>query len=188
MNIYENCPQIETERFLIRLIRPEDSSDLMEVYSDKLVLPYFNSDNCHGSNFYCEKKEYMDESIKYWLLEYHENHGFVRFSIIDKSINKAIGTIEIFKRISEDFFTNCGLLRLDLRRDYEKASAIFSILDLVVPPIFTWFDCSMIATKAPIYAIERIEGLRRMNFIKSDESLVGFDGRKYYDYWIITKE
>ena len=52
MNIYENCPVLENEKFIIRLFKNEDCDDLLEVYSDKNALPFFNSDNCDGDNFY----------------------------------------------------------------------------------------------------------------------------------------
>ncbi len=165
-----------------------DSKDLFEVYSDPLVLPFLNSDNCHGSNFYCSKQEYMDETIKYWLKEYYETQGFVRFSILDKKIKKAIGTIEVFHRDAKDYFTNCGLLRLDVARAYEKAECIQEILSLCIDSFYELFHCDMIATKAPLYAIERIEALKHLNFIYQTAPLIGHDGRKYYDYWKLSKK
>ena len=45
MNIYEQCPEFESERFLFRLFQNEDCDDLLKVYSDKNALPFFNSDN-----------------------------------------------------------------------------------------------------------------------------------------------
>lgn len=188
VSIYEKCPVLENESFKIRLIEESDADDLWSVYSDKFALPFFNSDNCHGTNFYCEKKEYVTESIKYWLMEYHETKGFVRFSIIDKKSNKAIGTIEMFKREAEDYFDQCGLLRLDLRSDYEETKIIHSILSLVTEPFYSWFECEKIATKAAVYAVDRIEALKESGFIKSDEPLVGTQNMiKYYDYWIIEE-
>ena len=53
--VYENCPILETDCFLIRRIEEQDAEDLLEVYSDLNALPFFNSDNCHGSNFYITK-------------------------------------------------------------------------------------------------------------------------------------
>lgn len=41
----------------------------------------------------------------------------------------------------------------------------------------------MIATKAPVYAVERIEALQKAGFSLSEEPLVG-EHRQYYDYWI----
>lgn len=40
--------------------------------------------------------------VRCWLIEYHENRGFVRFSIVDTKQERAIGTIEMFRRESED--------------------------------------------------------------------------------------
>ena len=188
MNVYENCPTIENKRYLIRLIQKEDSKDLFEVYGDKFALPFFNSDNCHGSNFYCSKLEYMDETIKYWLMEYHETHGFVRFSIYDKKINKVIGTIEIFHRDANDFYNNCGLLRLDLGCRYEKTEVIYDVLSIIIHPFYEWFNCEMIATKAPVYAVDRIEALKKIGFSFSKEPLIGHDGKQYYEYWILNKK
>ncbi len=187
MNIFEHCPILENEKYQVRLIEPKDAVDLWKVYGDKLVLPFFNSDNCHGSNFYCSNLIDMENTIKYWLIEYHEYKGFVRFSILDKQENQVIGTIEMFKREAKDFFTNCGLLRLDLRRDYENQNCIEQILGLITVPFFTWFNCDKIATKAPIFAVERIEALKKAGYLKSEEILIGHDGKQYYDYWIIYK-
>lgn len=57
MNIYEACPTLEGERFLLRSVKREDCSDLLEVYSDKNALPFFNSDSCDGDNFYDDTQE-----------------------------------------------------------------------------------------------------------------------------------
>ena len=43
----------------------------------------------------------------------------------------------------------------------------------------------MIATKAPVYAVERIGALKEMGFEKSPEKVVGHDGTVYGDYWCI---
>lgn len=47
-NVYESCPVFEDDRFEFRLLKEEDIDDLLEVYSDKNALPFFNSDNCDG--------------------------------------------------------------------------------------------------------------------------------------------
>lgn len=188
MNIYEECPVLENDTYLVRLIQQDDSEDLMEVYSDKFALPFFNSDNCHGSNFYCSKMEDMQNTIKYWLIEYHENRGFVRFSIVDKKSGKAVGTIEMFKRKSDDFYNDCGILRLDLRSDCEKSEVLADILSLITVPFYEWFECNIIATKAAVYAVDRIDALKKSGFEKSTEPLIGWEkDMMYYDYWIIQK-
>lgn len=189
MNIYENCPILQNDRLMIRLIEQNDTDDLMAVYHDKFALPFFNSDNCNGSNFYCAVKEDMANTIRFWLLEYHENQGFVRFTIMDRKEEKAIGTIEMFRRESEDYYNDCGLLRVDVGSGYEKAEMLYEILSLITEPFYDWFGCSMIATKAPLYAIERIEALRKAGFSRSGEPLVNAQSNiAYYDYWIKKKE
>ena len=189
MDVYEKCPVLENNNFVIRLIEERDADDLLSVYSDKYALPFFNSDNCHGSNFYCAVREDMVNSIKYWLIEYHENRGFVRFTIVDKKKRKAIGTIEMFRREAEDFYNDCGILRLDVSSGCEKTEVIYDILSLVTEPFYSMFGCSKIATKAAVYAIDRIEALKKAGFKKSDEPLIGHNKNiSYYDYWVIQKE
>ena len=78
--VYLNCPSFEDDKYLLRLVTKEDSEDLLEVYSDKNALPFFNSDNCHGDNFYYQTIERMNEAIDFWLDSY-ENKWFVRWTI-----------------------------------------------------------------------------------------------------------
>lgn len=183
-NVYEKCPVLENENYLLRLIEKEDAKDLQKVYGDKNALPFFNSDNCHGDNFYNPTEEGMREAIKYWLLEY-ENKGFVRFAIVQKSDQRAIGTIELFHRVSEDFFHDCGVLRLDVGSQYECEKVLCDILSIIIEPAYELFECTAMITKAPIYAIERIAALEKMGFEKSSEKVIGHDGTMYGDYWCI---
>lgn len=187
IDVFKECPSLENENFLIRFIEQKDAEDLLKVYSDKLALPFFNSDNCHGSNFYITNMQDMDNTIFYWLKEYYEYKGFVRFSIIDKKRNQVIGTIEIFKRIANDFFNECGLLRVDVGSPDEESSILTPIFSLISVPFMDWFDCKFIATKAPIYAVERINSLKEVGYVKKEESLIGHDGTHYYDYWVIHR-
>ena len=185
IDIYQKCPILENADFLLRLVQEDDAKDLIEVYGDKKALPYFNSDNCDGDNFYYPTQERMHEAIKFWLWSY-SNQAFVRFSIIDKKDNKAIGTIELFNRKSTDYFNNCGLLRLDVRADLENQNSLYDIMSIIIEPTYQLFDCSMIATKAPIYAIDRKVAIEKIGFQKTKERLIGnYD--TYGDYWIIKK-
>ena len=103
MNVYENCPVLESEKYLLRLVKTDDVNDLLEVYGDKNALPFFNSDNCSGDNFYYPTKEKMEAAVGFWLYSY-EKKWFVRWAIIDKTASMAIGTIEMFHRTAEDDF------------------------------------------------------------------------------------
>lgn len=186
MDVYKNCPSFENDKFLLRYISESDCSDLLKVYSDKKSVPFFNSDNCGDDNFHYQTEERMLEAIKYWFFEY-ERKGFVRWSVIDKNTNTAIGTIELFHRKSKDYFTKCGLLRLDLRSDYEKADIIIDILSVILHPAFKLFHCNKIATKAIPGAKERIAALIILGFNHSNEKLIGHDGTEYTDYFVINK-
>lgn len=185
-NVYVTCPRFEDEHFLIRLISIEDSKDLLKVYSDQEAVPFFNSDNCHGDDFYYTTYERVEEAVNFWLWAY-EVKGFVRFSIIDQKSQQVIGTIEIFHRDSKDFFNDCGLLRLDLRSDYETKEIVAEILSLIVEPFFELFDCTMIGTKAKEIAKERRKGLEELGFQATEECLIGEDGTKYFGYYYKMK-
>lgn len=182
-NVYEICPRFENEEYVLRYVEKEDSSDLLKVYSDLKSVELFNSDNCGGDNFYYQTEQKMKEVIGYWHWEY-EREGFVRWAVVDKSSNEAIGTIELFDRKADDYFTDCGLLRLDLRSDFEKTEYIINILSLIIDEIAEMFGCDKIATKAIEKATERIEALRKLGFTLSDEKLIGHNGEIFSDYYV----
>lgn len=188
MNIYEQCPVLENELFKARFVLAEDCADLLKIYSDKDAVKLFNSDNCDGDDFYYTTPERMKQAFDFWLFSYKEGY-FVRFSIIDKKTSEVIGTFEIFKRIADDYFTDCGLLRLDLASAYEQRGIIDEILSLIIEPIFGWFDCDMIATKAIPEAGERICALEKHGFALSYEKLVGtHDNKEYDNYYVLKKQ
>ena len=126
-NVYKNCPKYENENYILRMVRKEDKLDLLKVYSDKKAVVFMNSDNCGGDDFYYTTESRMEQAIDYWLFEYNRE-GFVRWTIISKTLKEAIGTIELFHRNAGDYFTNCGLLRMDIRSDHEIAGEIIKIL------------------------------------------------------------
>ena len=186
-DVYKECPSFENDRYLIRFVDANDADDLLEVYSDKNALPFFNSDNCDGDNFYYPTKEKMQSAINFWLKSY-ETKWFVMFAIIDKAASKAIGTAELFHREANDAFNGVGVLRLDVKSGYEKEEVLLDMLSLIVPPAFELFDCGRIITKALCYAVERIEALKKYGFEKSDELLIGTNDKYAYNgYWVINK-
>lgn len=187
-NVYENCPVIENEKYLIRLISIDDAKDLQKVYGDKNALLFFNSDNCNGDNFYNPTIEGMTEAVKFWIQSYCEK-WFVRFTVIDKSTSQAIGSIEMFHRTSDDDFNGVGLLRLDVGSEFEDKKILFDILSLFVEPSYELFECDTVITKAPVYAVERIGALKEYGFEKSEKFLVrNSDNYPYRDYWIVSKK
>lgn len=183
MNVYEYCPVFENERFLLRLVEKGDCADLLKVYSDEKVVPLFNSDNCNGDDFYYQTLERMAQAIDFWIFSY-DNRYFVRWSIIDRQVGEAIGTIELFQREAVDGLTNTGLLRLDLRSDYECPDTIESLLTLIMGFAYELFDCASITTKAVPEAYIRREALIRTGFQKSADSLRGDDGTLYGHYFV----
>lgn len=184
MNLYEKCPEVENGKFLIRLFRKEDCDDLWKVYSDKNALPFFNSDNCDGDNFYYATKQKMAEAIDFWNKAYH-NGWFVRFSIVDKDVSSVIGTVELCLRVSEDEFNQMGILRVDVRSDYEQQDMLYDIFSLITPEIEEMLACKGVLTKAPIYAVERIAAIQKAGFTKSEHLLIGKTGYAYDGYWTV---
>ena len=187
IDVYEKCPVFEDSSYTLRLVTTVDCLDLLKVYSDVKSVPLFNSDNCGGDDFYYTTENRMTEAIKYWLWEY-SRQGFVRWSIVDNHKKEVIGTIELFHRAANDYFTNCGLLRLDLRSDYELSAEIIKILTLIRVPTFELFDCDKIATKANPEAVERIKALNEIGFNLSDEKLIGHDGTEYENYYVMYNQ
>lgn len=183
MNVFESYPVLENERFLLRPVADEDCDALLKVYSDKNALPFFNSDNCHGDNFYYATRERMAEALAFWDYSY-KNGWFVRFAIEDKSASDVIGTVELCLRVSEDAFNNMAVLRVDVRSDYESEEELYGIIGLMTPRISEMLGCGGVITKAPIYAVERVAALRRAGFAVSEHLLVGHDGYAYDGYWI----
>lgn len=184
MNVYLNCPTFENERFLLRLIENGDACALLKVYSDRQAVPLFNSDNCHGDDFYYATMERMQQAVDFWVDAY-KNGWFVRWTVVDKSTLEAVGTIEGFRREANDYFTDCGLLRLDLRSDYERADAIESIMSLISMTSFDMFGSVMVATKAAPIALERRKALTNLGFFEVNSPLVGHDGTEYYSYFAL---
>lgn len=182
IDVYEEIPVMESDKFLLREIEDTDAEDLLKVYSDKAAVPLFNSDNC-VNNFYYVSIEEMKDTIAFWKKEYQSRY-YVRWAIIDKKANCAIGTIELFNRKAKDYFNNCGLLRLDLRSDYEKEDIIEDILSIIISETKDMFACEMIATKAVSIAKERIRSLEYMGFCLSEEVLTGHDGTIYDAYYV----
>lgn len=185
--VYEKVPVFENERWILRKTGNEDAKDLFEVYSDQKAVPFFNSDNCDGDTFYYDTMEKMEKAIDFWESSY-KGRWFVRWSIIDKVKNKAIGTIELFHRNSTDNFNNTGLLRLDLRSDYEAENTIIDILGLILKDTYESFECDKIATKAFAPATERIKALEILGFAETPNHLVGHDGTEYDSYYITQME
>lgn len=186
-DVYTDCPVFDDGSYCLRLIATGDAEDLLKVYSDEKSVPFFNSDNCNGDDFHYTSLERMREAVSYWLWEY-ERRGFVRWSIYSHEAGEVIGTIELFHRDAGDYFTDCGLLRLDLRSDYEKTDVIKKILQQIGGPAFDMFSCRMLATKAVPEAKERTQALAELGYEESEHAVIGHDGAQFKSYWVLGEK
>ena len=176
---YEKCPVYETSSFIIRLIQVSDTEDLLECYSDFEAAKFFNVDNC-WNDFMCHSFEEMKREIEYWLNEYRGG-GFVRFSVVDKKKNKAIGTIEMFARPEVyDIYRKVGVLRIDLVSAYEKEEYISEILETTVDNFYDCFTVDHIITKAMPAAVNRISALNKARFIELNDNVIGPHNNYYF--------
>ena len=158
----------------------EDCDDLLAVYSDKNACHFLLVIIATEIILLCNER--ADEALEFWNMSY-ENGWFARFAIVDKTISKAIGTIELCLRVSEDAFNNMGILRVDVRSDYEREDILYDIIALTMPHISELLGCNGVLTKAPIYAVERIKAIQKAGFVKSEHFLVGHNGYAYDGYW-----
>ncbi len=108
-NTYDVCPTYESKRFILRQVSPYDTANLLLCYSNPEAQAIFNSDRC-TSDFCYSSLDEMKRCIDGWLDAYKKKH-FVRFSIIDKQKDKAVGTVEIF---GSDENYGHSVLRVDI--------------------------------------------------------------------------
>ncbi|ASA22497.1 GNAT family N-acetyltransferase [Paenibacillus donghaensis] len=164
---YEQCPSYETERLLLRLVKESDAKELLECYADPDAAALFNADNC-PHNFICHTVEEMTNYITYWLEEY-AGRGFVRFSVIDKQTQTAVGTVEMFSHAQ---LQKTGVMRIDLKSEAEKAELLTELLKLASSHFFTAFDVKHILTKAVPKATVRIDALLRSGYTAVQDNAV----------------
>ncbi|WP_449601260.1 GNAT family N-acetyltransferase [Paenibacillus sp. Marseille-Q9583] len=182
INPYQVCPVFESERLIYRLVQEEDAEDLLECYSDAASIPLFNSDNCNN-DFNFQTIEEMNGCIQFWLDEY-AGHSYVRFSIVEKDSDKAVGTIEFFARNEGvEGVGVIGVLRLDLISRLENEGVLTEILSMIEKEFYDCFRVDSMITKAIPHAKQRITALLNSGYSKIEgNSLVSFD-----DYYMISR-
>lgn len=173
-DIYKKCPVYKNKLITLRQTNIEDAQDLLRCYSDEKAVTFFNSDNCHGDDFYYTTIERMKEAIDFWKFSY-DNRYFVRWSIILNDTDKKIGTIEMFHRIAEDEFNHYGILRIDLHSNYERQSIIDDILEIVYKNFYKEFAVEAILTKAILGASERISSLEKKGYRPINKKFMIYD-------------
>lgn len=174
-NPYHVCPIYESNRFLLRLVSLEDAAELLECYQDPEAQSLFNSDNCN-TDFCFKTAGEMKDYIVGWLKAY-EKEEFVRFSIVDKALEKAVGAIEIFGMVGA-YPDPVGVLRLDICSRYEQVDFLSELLR-IADCFFYEFRCEKIATKAVPPAVQRINALIQ-NGYKACPVNKGGERKEYY--------
>ncbi|MNB94789.1 hypothetical protein D3C75_419490 [compost metagenome] len=181
---YTCCPVYETGSFSLRLVRMDDAADLLRCYSDPESIPLFNSDNCH-SDFRMTTLEEMERCIGAWLGEY-QTRAYVRFSIVERKSERAIGTIEFFTRKlgQGGEQAEAGILRLDLASEYEQTDVLSEMIELAEQQFSQHFAFSGLLTKAVPQAVHRVAVLQRLGYHKLERSSV----LPYGDYYLKMKD
>lgn len=178
VNPFEQCPAYTTSNFQLRKTIPEDAPDLLLCYSDKEAVKLFNSDNCH-TDFYFQTLPVMQEYMEVWEREYQEK-VYVRFSVLDKASQKAIGTIEFCPRNKKtNGYGKLAVLRIDLASHYETEIILTELLNTINEYFYELFQVDRVITKAVPEAKGRISALISGGYNKVDEGIVPFG-----DYYI----
>ena len=176
---YQKCPTLESSNYIFRQVTVEDAQDLLACYSDKESVKLFNSDNC-PMDFYFDDVDELKKLIEFWLMGYSYG-GYVRFSIVEKVTNKAIGTIEIFaKKETNDVYGKVGTLRLDLCSRFENNEALEEIFVLIENSFGELFGIDAMMTKAVPYADARVKLLSGSGYVLLPDHTV----TKFEDYYI----
>ena len=173
---YDKCPEYESEHFRLRLVSMDDAEDLFLCYSDPEAQKIFNSDNC-TSDFKFSTLEHMKAYMEGWLDAY-KNRAFIRYTIIDKKINKAVGTAEIFGGDRGGECTDFGVLRIDVISEYEDEESLAELLK-ISDSFFFDVNTEMFITKAIPEAANRIAALVKNGYVSTP---TGDGGRREHYY------
>lgn len=177
-NIYEECPIYINKIITLRQTNMNDAEELLECYSDEKAVTFFNSDNCDGDDFHYTTIERMKQAIDFWNLSY-KNKYFVRWTIIFNDTKEKIGTVEMFHRVEDDEFNHYGVLRIDLKSNYETKLVIENILEIVNENFYKVFNVEAILTKSIPDATERINSLLQKGYRPINRKFMIYD-----DYFI----
>ena len=78
-----DMPEIETERLLLRMFRPDDLDNLATLFSDPEVMRYVGEGNTVNRE---ETAKALQSIIKHW-----ETHGFGRWAAVDRVTHEFVG-------------------------------------------------------------------------------------------------
>lgn len=141
----------ETEHFVLRQVAKEDAPGLMKCYGDPAAVALMNDDNCFRG-FYCPALEDLETYISIW-----QSEDYARPVVLDKSTGEAVGTLEIFGG-------ETGVLRVDLRADYEREDVLRELYQLAVGAFMRDYPMGAMVTKAPPAAGARRRVLAELGF------------------------
>ena len=147
----------------------EDAEELLKCYNDSEARRFFNDDNFDFGYGNVDTIEKMQCNIKLWINSYYSKN-FVRFSIIDKSTDKAVGTVEMLGG-------KHGILRIDIMGDYECENCLSELFE-TADRFYNDFNCDCIVSKAIPEATERIKALTKCGYSLYTQSDTW--NRKYY--------
>ena len=159
-NPYKNCPEFYTEHFHLRQVRDADAEELLCFYGDLSEWMFFGNEM--SNSIFASRHatlEEMRKCISVWLDEY-KNKYYIRFSVIDKATDKAIGTIEVFDNAGKDD----SYLHIDLSAQYENQSHISELLTLADKELFKIFNIKNLLIQAVPSAKERIVALKAYGY------------------------
>ena len=168
MDVFTVCPEYETDHFKIRKLEAGDVEGLFPCYSDPEAARYFNGDCC-GDDFYYTDKEKFRECVEYWLSRY-EAQDFVRWSIQDKEKKFLIGTVEVCPSLKYAVDGKMmGILRIDLKSEYEYWTVLKELMDVLVCHIYEDFEVVSIIMKIQKDAAGRQKLLKEYQFVNAKE-------------------
>lgn len=177
-DIYEECPVYKKSFITLRQTKMEDAQELLKCYSDEKAVPFFNSDNCNGDDFYYTTIERMKQAIEFWDFSYKSKY-FVRWTVTLNETKAKIGTVEMFYRGVDDEFNHYGVLRIDLQSNYEIQLIIGEILEIANENFYKAFNVESILTKAVSDDSERIAQLLKNGYQIMNKKLMIYD-----DYYV----
>ena len=177
-NVYEECPIYKKKMITLSQTNTDDAEELLKCYSDEKAVPFFNSDNCEGDDFYYTTIERMEKAIDFWDFSYKSRY-FVRWTVVLNDTKEKIGTIEMFHRCTEDEFNHYGMLRIDLQSKHEVQSIIGEILEIANENFFEAFEVEAILTKAVPEDKQRISSLAQNGYKPLGKKLMS-----YGDYYV----
>lgn len=154
----------ETAHFILRPVTQDDAPALLKCYSDPAAVALMNDDNC-SRGFLCQTLEDLQAYIRIW-----QSEDYARPVVLDKQSGEAVGTLEIFGG-------ETGVLRVDLRTDYEREDVLRELYQLALEKLMEDFPMGALVTKAVPAAAARRKVLGELGFSGPE----GF--RDYGDYY-----